>query len=382
MEPLPRNPIWTTVPQSPPLDLRQPFSDASVKDKHIVITGGASGFGEGFVRCWAALGASIVIGDINVTRAEQLIAEVRKETGNDKLWFVKCDVRDWQEQVDLFNEALKLSPHKGIDVVVANAGIAGPDPLITPTLDGSDAPKKPNFKIVDINLYGVLYTSYLGLYWLARNPGSKSAHTSSDPQQKRDRHLLLIGSVASLLPIAGQPLYGASKHAVLGLFRALRSSAFVSGVRVNMLCPYFMETDIVPPAARVLLAGGAMGKIESVVEGATRLVADASILGRALVVGPRVKIKQEKDGHWTLVGLGRTGSRYHPQPEADDCGHDDVYETAMWEVHADDLEDSEHFTWRIVALLNAVAKARGWKGWIHDMLKIVLDPLRRAFGVQ
>ena len=54
------------------------------------------------------------------------------------------------------------------------------------------------------------------------------------------------------------------------------------GIRVNMLCPYFIDTPIVPATVRVLLAGGAMGKPEDVVEAATRLTADTRIVGRSL----------------------------------------------------------------------------------------------------
>lgn len=49
-----------------------------------------------------------------------------------------------------------------------------------------------------------------------------------------------------------------------------------------MLCPYFIDTPIVPATVRVLLAGGSMGKPEDVVDAATRLVADTRIVGRSL----------------------------------------------------------------------------------------------------
>lgn len=366
------------VPQSPPLDLSLPYSDASIKGKHIVITGGASGFGEGFVRRWSALGASIVIADVNVSKAEKLVAEIRQSSETVNVYFIKCDVRDWDQQKAMFDEAIRLSPHGGIDVVVANAGVAGADSLVTPFADGPQ-PKKPDLRIVDVNLYGALYTAYLALYWLPKNPGSKDADPSDRTPRERDRHLVLVGSVASVLPIIGNPLYGASKHAVLGLFRALRGSAFVSGVRVNMICPYFINTDIIPLPGKLLLAGGPWGKTESVVEAATRFTADTSIAGRALMIGPKVKVHQDADGEWTLVGLGSTGSRVRPvQPaqEKDDA----VSETALWELYADDLEDSEVFTWRLVQLLNAVSSIRGWVGFASDVFSALFSPIGRLFG--
>ena len=47
---------------------------------------------------------------------------------------MKCDVRNWEEQVAVFEQAIKNSPHSSCDIVIANAGIAGSDALYA--LDG------------------------------------------------------------------------------------------------------------------------------------------------------------------------------------------------------------------------------------------------------
>lgn len=52
-------------------------------------------------------------------------------TDSTSVVYVKCDVTQWQDQVSVFETARKLSPNGGIDIVIANAGIYGPD-----TLDG------------------------------------------------------------------------------------------------------------------------------------------------------------------------------------------------------------------------------------------------------
>lgn len=344
------------IRQSPPVDLSIPYEARWVKEKTILITGGASGFGAAFVRHWAKNGAVIVMGDINTEKGDALVREVRNETGNEKVHFVHCDVTDWQSQVNLFKEAARLSPHGGIDVVVANAGIAGIDPTQTPRGMNAPEPPKPNFKILDVNLTGVMYTTHLAYWWLPRNPGSVPCSMDSKPgEHVRDRHLLLLGSIASIAPIAMQPQYGAAKHAVLGLFRSLRSSSHLSGVRVNMILPYFIDTPIVTTAARFALAGGAMGKREDVVDAASRFVADSRILGRALCIGPKVTVKQMDTGEWGLVSKDTPGSK----------------ETALWEPCADDWEDVDAFDRNFVKLLNSVQAARGWIGWATDIVKAI-----------
>jgi NAD(P)-dependent dehydrogenase (short-subunit alcohol dehydrogenase family) len=353
MADLPKVPLTTAIRQSPPVDLTKAYDIAWIKGKHALITGGASGFGEGFVRKWAQAGASVVISDINVEKGDQVARHIRKDTGNENVFFIACDVRDWQQQVNMFKEAVRLSPHGGIDIVVANAGIAGIEPFMLPLKMDGPEPQKPNFKLLDVNIYGVVYTTQLALHYLPQNPGSKPASPDSDPAAtNRDRHLILVGSLASLAPIPGSVMYGTSKHAVLGLFRSLRSSTFVDGIRVNMLCPYFVHTGILPTAARLLLAGSGLGTVEDVVDAGSRLAADTRIVGRALCIGPKARMKQrEEDGEWVVL------------PSDSIEGE----EQAIWEAYADDFTDSEAFTYRMVNVLKGVAYLKGWSGWISDV---------------
>ncbi|KAF1843090.1 bacilysin biosynthesis oxidoreductase bacC [Cucurbitaria berberidis CBS 394.84] len=346
--------------QSPPLDITVPYDAAWVKDKVILITGGASGFGAGFVRHWAKHGATVVIGDVNVQKGDALCREINKEVaGNNKVHFVHCDVTDWQSQVNLFKAAVKLSPHGGIDCCVANAGIAGPDVMQKGSNLDAAEPPPPAFKIIDVNLTGVLYTTHLACFWLPKNPGSSPSSIDSKPSSSspRDRHLLLLGSMASLAPIAIQPQYCAAKHAVLGLFRSLRATSSLQGIRINLLCPYFIDTPMVTTPARLALAGGGLGKPEDVVEAATRFVSDSRILGRALVIGPKMHVRQTRTGEWELDTPGAPGS----------------IETAVFEPYVDDWEDQEAWNRNFVRLLNGVQAARGWVGWAQDVGKAILN---------
>ncbi|CAO2653301.1 Nn.00g027120.m01.CDS01 [Neocucurbitaria sp. VM-36] len=349
-------PQGAAILQSPPIDVTVPYDAAWVRDKVILITGGASGFGAGFVRHWARHGATVIIGDINVQKGDALCRDITKETtGTNKVHFVHCDVTSWQSQVNLFKEAVKLSPHGGLDCVVANAGIAGNDVMQEGKHLDAAEPPPPSFKIMDVNVTGVLYTTHLAYFWLPKNPGSSLSSIDANPSSPRDRHLLLLGSVASLCPIAIQPQYCAAKHAVLGLFRSLRGTSGLQGIRINLLCPYFIDTPIVTTPARFALAGGAMGKTEDVVDAATRFVSDSRILGRALVIGPKMHVRQTSTGEWELATPGAPGS----------------IEAAVFEPYADDWEDQDAWNRNFVRLLNGVQAARGWVGWAQDVVKAV-----------
>lgn len=86
--------------------------------------------------------------------------------------------------------------------------------------------------------------------------------------------------------------------------------------------PYFIDTPLIPMAGRLFLAGTGMGKEEDVVDAGTRLMADNSIVGRALVIGPRVRI----DDDWQLVSESQKGT-----------------ETSIWEAFAHDHEQVGEF---------------------------------------
>lgn len=99
-----------------------------------------------------------------------------------------------------------------------------------------------------------------------------------------------------------------------------------------------------------------MGRPEDVVDAATRLVADTRIVGRALVIGPKIKV----DDEWQLVAQKSEEGK----------------EVAVWECYADDFQEVEAFTARFVRLLNEVERGRGWYGWVADMVSVFIYPIR------
>lgn len=360
--------------ESKPVDTSKSIDSTSLKDQTILITGGAAGFGAAFFTQWASYGATVIIGDINHAAGEKLVAETRLKTKNENLHFLPLDVTDWLSQVSFFQQASRLSPTDGIDHVVANAGISGGDESMafeTPSIDYETArnPPPPSLKTLDVNMTGVMYTAHLAMYYLPRNPGSQACKAesvpSSSPGQGRDRHLLLIGSLASLLPLPGGVIYGVSKHGVMGLFRSLRYTApLLHGIRVNILCPYFVDTAILDVGTKLLLAGGALGRVKDVVDAATRLTSDASITGRGLVIAPKVKVKSH------VGGRSYTAEDFEVVEEGGT-------EVAIWDCSAHDPLEADAFAARVLGAINIASKANGWGRWAGDVVGALTMPLRR-----
>jgi NAD(P)-dependent dehydrogenase (short-subunit alcohol dehydrogenase family) len=195
--------------------------------------------------------------------------------------FLPCNVTDYQSQCALFTRALELSPTKSLHTVIANAGVGEVGDFIQPSTSLECDPPEPDLTTLDVNVKGVIYTSKLALHHFRRNAAAASS---------TDSHLLLVGSMASFSPSPGVvALYTASKHAVLGLFRTLRlhPGNHAKHVRVNIICPYFVDTPIIPTMGRIMLSGVELARSEDVVEAAARLVCDRRAKGRALVIAPR-----------------------------------------------------------------------------------------------
>lgn len=354
-------PLGSTL-QSPEVDFSKPTDHSAIKEKTILITGGASGLGAGFFAAWAALGANVIVGDINEDSGRELVERTKASTNNPNLHFLPLDVTSWESQVSFFRESSKLSSHGGIDCVVANAGIASRLESLAfeepPDYTTIPSPPKPSFQTIQINLIGVLYTSTLAISYLSRNPGS-SRYSLQGTAGPRDRHLILVSSIAGLQPLATQSIYGTSKHGVIGTFRSLRVTAPVlHGIRVNALCPYFVHTPIIGAEGPFVLAGGAPATLDSVVEAATRLVADSTIIGRGLAVSPIAATKDAKEAGWDVDEL-HEGER------------------AVWDVYAHDFEQSDIFTRRVVALTNIKSGQRGLLGLLGDLGWAAVSPFKR-----
>ena len=178
-----------------------------------VVTGAARGIGEGIARRLAARGARLVVSDVD----ESAGREVARELG---VPFVRCDVREAADHARLVEVA--AAEFGGLDLAVLNAGIVTPGSPVGAELD--PARWGP---VLRTNVEGVLHGLAAVVPALrARGGGS----------------VVVTASAAGLVPVPFDPVYGASKAAVVGLVRSLAPVYAADGVRINALCPTFTAT--------------------------------------------------------------------------------------------------------------------------------------------
>ncbi|WP_327111857.1 SDR family oxidoreductase [Nocardia sp. NBC_01730] len=187
---------------------------ARIRGKVVVITGGARGIGLATATALQALGARTAIGDIDETTV--------KESGTARGFelYGKLDVTDPTSFESFLDEVERtLGP---IDVLINNAGIMPTGKLV-------DEPDQITRRILDINVYGVILGSKLGLArMLPRGSG----------------HIINIASLAGETHIPGLATYNASKHAVLGFTDTLREEYRGSGVHFSSVLPTLTNTEL------------------------------------------------------------------------------------------------------------------------------------------
>lgn len=219
-------------PPDPPLDHAEHSPRHTVTDhslsldgKTAFITGGASGIGAALAHRLSSLGASVVIADLDP--AGQRVAE---SIGG---IFITTDVTRRDENHAAIQVAAE---HFGrVDIAVLNAGIGEQRSFL-------DAFDPDHYRqLVAVNLDGVVFGMDAALeHFIPQGSGAVLAAAS------------LAGIVAS--PV--NPLYAATKHAVVGLVRSIAPSVIDRGVTVNALCPTFVDTPILQGFAPQLTAAG------------------------------------------------------------------------------------------------------------------------------
>lgn len=241
-----------------------------IRDKGAVVTGGGSGIGRATVLALVERGAKVIVADVDEAGARATV-DMAGENGGIAV-YRHCDVTRTEDLAGAFACAVV---HFGrFDIAFNNAGIGGEDLFADDPGDWA--------RVVDIDLTAVIDATRIAVREMKRaGKGGVIINTAS---------------MGGLLPMPNSPVYAAAKAGVVNFSRSLAHLAEDSNIRVNAICPSFVDTPLVRRGGdermeeMAKLVGGILMP-EDIAAGVIELIEDDSRFGAVM----RVTIRGGRD---------------------------------------------------------------------------------------
>lgn len=221
------------------------MSEQELQGRRAIVTGGSSGLGTATAIRLAERGADVVVTDIDDVNGESVAGQIGGT-------YAHLDVTSPEEW------AAVIEAHGPFDIAFLNAGISTGEerePEDLPIVNLTDAAYR---QIMSINVDGVVF-------------GARAVLPGMIERGAGD--IIATASMAGLVPIAPDPVYGLTKHAVVGFIRSLAaaSEAHPADICFSAMCPGFADTNIIGAEFKEQMAEMQMGLLDPMVIGDTVL---------------------------------------------------------------------------------------------------------------
>lgn len=253
------------------MSIPDPLDRFRLNGKRALVTGAGRGIGLAIAQALAAVGAHVTLAARTKAEISEAAQALRKE--NLKADALVLDVTDVEQT------AVLVAEQGPFNILVNNAGTNRPGPMLDMTSEDFDT-------IMNLNVRAAYFATQAVVAGLkqAKQPGS----------------IINISSQMGHVGSSGRTIYCASKHALEGMTKAMAVELGPNNIRVNTVCPTFIETPLTEPylqdaefkswvLSKIKL--GRIGHVEDIVGGVIFLASDAS----SMMTGSALKI----DGGWT-----------------------------------------------------------------------------------
>ena len=192
--------------------------DTDLTGKVVAVTGASSGIGEATALACAKAGAAVALAARRGERIERLAAQIAGDGG--RALAVEADVAD-EQQAGAF--VARANDELGrLDVLVNNAGTMLLGPI-------AGAPTEEWRRMIDVNVYGVLYCTHAALPLMTAQGGG---------------HIVNVSSVAGRVARQGSGVYNLTKFGIGAFSESLRQEGVALGVRVTLIEPGAVATEL------------------------------------------------------------------------------------------------------------------------------------------
>ncbi|MEI2582610.1 SDR family oxidoreductase [Scytonema sp. PRP1] len=194
-----------------------------LKDKVALVTGGTSGIGRATAIAYAQQQAKVVVVGRRMDEGEETVRLI-KEAGGEAI-FVQADVTKEADVKAMVEKA--VGAFGRLDIAFNNAGTVGENPSLIEQIEAEYD------RTMNVNVKGV---------WLSMK------YEIAQMLKQGSGAIVNMASAVGIVAFPIQPLYAASKHAVVGLTKAAALQYAKAGIRINAVAPAAIETDMLKAA--------------------------------------------------------------------------------------------------------------------------------------
>jgi NADP-dependent 3-hydroxy acid dehydrogenase YdfG len=190
----------------------------SLEGRKAVVTGASSGIGAATARSLASEGAAVALGARRKDRLDELVQQIEGDGGSAHA--LEVDVSDEDAARGFIESAAEAMG--GLDILVNNAGV-----MLLGPIGGADTEEWK--RMVGVNVLGLLFCTHAALPLMQEGGGG---------------HIVNISSVAGRSANLGSGVYNLTKWGVNGFSESLRQEVLHSGIRVTIIEPGFVATEL------------------------------------------------------------------------------------------------------------------------------------------